>query len=252
MAAGVTFFVIFSIFPLMLGLIAIFGVFADSAEVKGELLDWIATSMPAAEDVMRTNIESITASRGTIGVIGIIGLFWSASAVFGALARAINIAWGTKEQRSFVRSKLLAIGMALSVGLLFALSAVTTAALQVLASLPGALTGNLFGDASVLVGLASLLAGLAINTLSITLLYTVVPVAATDWRKIWRSALFVSIVLEALKFAFVSYLGTFANYEAVYGPLGSVIALLFWILLSVQVVLLGAELAALRAAPAKS
>ncbi len=250
MAATVTFYAIFSLFPLLLGLIAVLGLFVDSEEVQRELLARVSEALPSAKEIVSSNIEMIIASRGTVGALGLIGVFWSASGLFGALIRGIVRAYDPPRPRPAWREKLLAIAMALSVGLLFVLSAVSTAALQFIASLPAAVAGDLFGtvlgDMSRILDLIGRVVGLAIETLALTLLYTVATPDPVRPRAIWPAALLASVLFNALKAAFVFYLATFANYQAVYGPLGSMIALLFWVLLSAQVVLLGGELAALR------
>ncbi|MCA9718410.1 MAG: YihY/virulence factor BrkB family protein [Myxococcales bacterium] len=250
MAASVTFYAIFSLFPLLLGLIAVLGLFVDSDEVQRELLERVSEALPSAKELVRSNIELIVSSRGTVGALGLIGVFWSASGLFGALIRGLDRAHAPERPRPAWREKLLSIAMALSVGLLFVLSAVSTATLQFMASLPakvaGELVGSVVAELSWLLDLVGRFVGLGIETLALTMLYTVAPSRRVRARDVWPAALLAAILFNVLKAAFVFYLASFANYQAVYGPLGSIIALLFWVLLSAQVVLLGGEVAALR------
>jgi membrane protein len=60
-------------------------------------------------------------------------------------------------------------------------------------------------------------------------LYKFIPNTKTYWRFVWPGAVLAAILFEIAKSLFVLYLDRFANYEQVYGSVGSVIALLVWI-----------------------
>ena len=75
-------------------------------------------------------------------------------------------------------------------------------------------------------------------------LYRFVPRASLRWSQVWPGAIVGGIGWEAIKKGFVWYAASVANWGAMYGPIAGVIALLFWLYLSFQVLLLGAEFAA--------
>jgi membrane protein len=80
--------------------------------------------------------------RGTLGVVGIVGLLWSASAGFGAITRAINQTLGAKRSNPFFLSKVRYFLMTVAVSIFLVLSVGVTASLEVLANLDlGALLG---------------------------------------------------------------------------------------------------------------
>ena len=139
MAAGVAFYAILSLFPMTLGLVALLSVFLDSSSVQTQLLAFFQDYLPGVNDALETNINNGTSVSGFLGVLSFLGLFWSASAVFGAISRAVNRAWDVHQDRSFVVAKLRHIAMALGVGLLFLLSVGATTAIQFLGrvDLPG-------------------------------------------------------------------------------------------------------------------
>ena len=66
----------------------------------------------------------------------------------------------------------------------------------------------------------------------------------THFRHVWPGALVAAVGFEFVKNAFAIYLATFGNYDAVYGSLGAVTAFLFFVFLSANIMLFGAELAA--------
>lgn len=234
LAAGVAYYAMLSLFPLLLGLTAIFGIFLPSEEVQKELLDFFEINLPGLVDVAEDNIEGIIRVRGILGIISIIGLIWSGTAMFGAISRAVNRAMGIRKERPFVRKKLRDLAMALGLALLFLLSLGATAVQAVLARLDIAYFA-IFAHA------ASVIAALVINGLIFLLLYKHVPNMKTTWRLILPGALLAAVLFEIAKRVFVLYTGQLANYEAVYGSLGSLIALLIWLYFSGFITVLGAE-----------
>jgi membrane protein len=237
MAAGVAYYAILSLFPLMLGLLAIFGLFLPSEAIKEELFDFFERNLPGAVDVLQQNIEDVIRLRGAVGVVSLVLLFWSASAMFGALSRAINRAWDIHRDRPFHIRKLRDLTMALGTGILFVVSVGATSALSILPATDLPVLGV---AANVGARFFAFLSSLAI----FLLLYKFIPNTKTYWRFVWPGALLAAILFEIAKSLFVLYLDRFANYELVYGSVGSVIALLVWIYVSAFIIILGAEFSA--------
>ena len=237
MAAGVAYYVILSLFPLLLGLLAIFGMFLPSEAVQEELFDFFESNLPGAIDVLERNIEDVIQLRGAIGLISLFLLFWSASAMFGALSRAINRAWDIHQDRPFHIRKLRDLTMALGTGVLFVLSVGATAVFSILRGMDLPVVGTAADYGARFLGF---LFSLAI----FLLLYKFIPNTKTFWRYIWPGALLAAILFEGAKTLFVLYLGQFASYESVYGSVASVIILLVWIYISAFMVILGAEFSA--------
>jgi membrane protein len=243
MAAGVAYYAILSLFPMTLGLIAVLSFVLESGDVKVQLLAFFQTYLPGSTGALEANIQAVGKIRGVLGFLSIVGLFWTASTVFGAISRAVNRAWDLHRDPPFYLAKLRHIGMAFSVGLLFLMSLATTAAVQVLGAVDLPEVGQLgFLESDAISILTRPLPFLF--TLSIFLLiYKFVPNTPTRWRYIWPGALLAAIAFEVSKSVFVFYLENFAAYEKVYGSLGSVIALLVWTYLSAFILIVGAEIA---------
>ena len=242
MAAGVAFYMLFSLFPLLLGLITITSFFLEAEDVQARFIDFAAEYLPGSEDLVSHNIDAVFRLRGALGIFAIIGLLWSGSAVFGALTRAINRAWDIHRDRPIYISKPRQLLMALSVAVLFYLSMsaatlVSTAGRFEPPDVPG--LDFVFEAAGrvLLQGMSFLL------TLCIFLLvYKLTPNTKTYWRYIWPGAVVCAVLFEVAKSAFIVYVDRFANYENVYGSLTPVIALLLWTYVSSFILILGAEL----------
>jgi membrane protein len=235
-AAGVAYYAVLSIFPLLLGLIAVFGFFLPSTNLQDELLKFIGNNFPGASDILRQNITSIVKLRGAMGVLSIVILFWGASSMFSAISLAINRAWDVRRYRPFLIRKAGELGMALSVGILFLLSLGTSTLISVV--------GGIFDlpvTKLIVVGLGSRLVGFLLILSVFLLLYKLIPNTRTYWRDIWPGALLAAILFEIARALLVFYLGNLANYQLVYGSIASIIALLVWIYYSAFIMILGAE-----------
>jgi membrane protein len=235
-AAGVAYYAILSIFPLVLGLIAIFGFFLPSVNLQDELLKFVGNNIPGATDILRQNIVSIVKLRGPMGVLSIGLLFWGASAMFSAINLAINRAWDIRQYRPFFLRKASELGMVFGTGILFFLSLGSSAAISIL-------RGVLDFPASklIIVDLGSRLVAFLLILVVFLLLYKLIPNTKTYWRYVWPGALLASILFEIARTLFVFFLEHFANYQLIYGSIASIIVLLVWIYYSAFIMILGAE-----------
>jgi membrane protein len=243
MAAAVAYYALFSMFPLALALIAIAGFFLGSDMLQEQLVAQMGEFLPVSQDFVVTTIEGVVFARGAIGVVAILGLIWSGSAVFGALRRSLNAAWDIETSRTFLRQKLTEFVMMGWVALLITLSIASTAGITLVRNFEIPILGLRPLDWGPLWGLVAMVLPLFFTFLTFLFLYHYVPNVPTRWREIWPGALIGAILFEAGKNVFVWYLSGFANYNAVYGPLATVVALLFWAYISAAILLLGAELA---------
>ncbi|MFC1923967.1 YihY/virulence factor BrkB family protein [Chloroflexota bacterium] len=236
LAAGVAYYSLLSLFPLVLGLIALLGLLLPSESIQKELFDFFESNFPGSSDLLERNIRDIIQLRSTLGVLSLVLLLWSGSAMFGAVSRAINRAWGIRfeHERPFYKRKPRDLAMILGIGLLLILSIGTTTVFTILSGtdLPWMSVALSFG--------AGLLAFL-LNIVIFLLLYKYIPHTRTSWHHIWPGALLAAILFEIAKTLFTLYLGRFVDYEVVYGSVGSVIALLVWVYICAFILIVGAE-----------
>jgi membrane protein len=235
-AAGVAYYAILSIFPLLLGLIAVFGFFLPSVNLQDELLKFVGNSLPGATDILRQNIASIIELRGVMGVLSLVVFFWSASAMFDAVSLAINRAWDIRRYRPFFIRKASELGMALSTGILFLLSLGASAIISILRGVFDLPVAKL-----IIVDVGSRLVAFLLILAVFLLLYKLIPNTRTYWRYVWPGALLAAILFEIARTLFVFYLENFANYQLIYGSIASIIVLLVWIYYSAFIMILGAE-----------
>ena len=242
MAAGVAYYALFSIFPLVLGLISIMSFVLEPEEIQTLLGDVMANFLPGSEQVIRDNVDAVIRLRGALGLMSFFGMLWSASAMFGALNRAINRAWDIPNDRPIYIGKPRQLLMALSVGLLFTISVASAT----IARTSERIIGSDLPIPPYLVqtiGEAILqLLSLSLMIVIFLLMYKLLPNTKTYWRYVWPGAITSAILFEISKNLFILYLDSFASYQNVYGSIAPVIVLLFWTYLGSLNVLLGAEI----------
>ncbi len=242
LAASMAYYTLLSIFPMILGLIALAGVFFTDPATRDRLVRGIASLFPGSEDLILGTIDDVVRGRGPAGMVATLALIWSASGVFSAMSTALNVIWRVPRQRGAILSGLLAIGLVLAVGIVFLVSLVLSTVLTVAARLDLPLLGISLGQIPALLPLLSLAVPLVITFAIFALIYRVVPNRRLEWRDVWPGGVLASFLFEVSKQIFVVYLSEFANLNAVYGSIGTVIALLIWSYYASFVLLLGAEL----------
>ncbi len=242
LAAAIAYYAIFSLFPLFLGFLAIIGLVLNSQSLQKSFLDIVSQNMPGAAGLVRHNVREVAGLWGALGVGSILGLIWSATGVFGAINRAMNLVWDVQEDRPFFINKLRDLGMALVVFVLFLIATSISSAIQLFASRDLGIPGQTFLRDLGLGQLALRVVPWIISFGIFLIIYRFVPKRRTHLRHIWLGAAIAATLFEASKILFVWYLGRFANYTIVYGPLASAIALLLWIYISSLILIFGAEI----------
>lgn len=246
LAAGVAYYALLSLFPLLLGLLAIGGILLSSETTYQGLLDFVTENLPGSQAFVEQNIGEVVELRGVVGLAAILGLLWTASIGFGAVARSVNRAWGIRVNRPFYIARPLHVMMALAVGALFLVSTSATSVIEVITD-PERDLGIPVQGFFVKLGLGHLLLRMVpwgINIFIFMMIYRFAPNCKTYWRYIWPGALVAAVLLEVSKGLFLWYLDNVAIYDQVYGSVTSVIVLLFWIYISALILILGAEIGA--------
>lgn len=242
LAAGVAYYAVFSLFPLMLGFLAILGLLLNSEELQQQFLDFVAANIPGASGFVSNNVQQIVRFRGILGIGGLLGLIWLGRAVFAAVSRAINRAWGIRRDRPFYINIPLQLLMTLILGTLLLLSTIATSVIQLIDNelFRGPDQGPLleFGLSYV----ALFLIPTSITLVVFLLLYRFVPNKKMRWRYVWPGALIGTVFFELSKSLFIWYLENIAIYDQIYGSLASLMAFMVWAFLSSLILILGAEI----------
>ena len=212
MAASLSYYSLLSIFPLLIGVISVLGYIFPSALVQDELFSFFEKNLPTSISLLRENIAAIIDMRGTLGILSLIGLFWSGGALFSSIGRVADRAWGVKEYRSYFFRKGRDLILAAGTGIIFFVSLGLTAISTILPviELP-------FGITMTTV-ITHILAFILIFAVFL-LIYRYIPNTRILWQDIWQGALLGALIFEGINYIFSWYLIHFANYQLVYGSI---------------------------------
>ena len=241
MAAGVAYYALFSLFPLLLGLIAILSYFLESDDIQARLTTLTAGYLPGSEQLVSDNIDAVVRLRGALSLVSVLGLLWSGSAIFGAINRAINRAWDIRTDRPMYKGKPRQMLMAAGVGVLFAISVGSATVVRTASDLTQY-------KVPVLTFLVQRVGQVLLQGLSFVLVFAIflmiykfLPNTRTYWRYIWPGALLGAVLFELAKNMFILYLER-SSFQNVYGTVTPVIVLLLWTYVSSLILLIGAEI----------
>jgi membrane protein len=245
-AAALTYYALLSLFPAVIAMISLIGIFGDPKSTTASLTEIITEIGPeSAAETFQGPIESITEHRATAGFTFFFGLVlavWSASGYTGAFMRASNVIYETREGRPFwkLRPLQLAVTLVMIVFLtLLAASLVLTGPIVAAVAKPlgvGATAVDIWNVAKWPVMALVFLLMLAI-------LYYASPNAKLRGF-VWVSpgslvAIVVWIVASGL---FGFYVANFGSYDKTYGTLGGLIVLLIWFWITNLAILFGHQL----------
>ncbi|MCK9517770.1 MAG: YihY/virulence factor BrkB family protein [Dehalococcoidia bacterium] len=242
-AAAIAYYGIFSLVPLALIILSVFGLLVD----RERIVDFVFEQLPLQDDPsVQENVRRIVERAQQISLaslgIGVVALVWSGSGIFAAVRRGLNAAAHRQQSRPFWRGKLLDVALIPSLGILIMLSLGLTAAVQGVIERAGEYAAIRPHQNLALRVAAYTLPALVTFTM-FALLYRFVPTARPRWAEAIAGALFASLLFEIAKnvYAYVLLEAPFERETAIYAGFGTVLAFLFWIFMNASILLLGAE-----------
>ena len=241
-SASIAYHSILSLFPLMLLLVGLSGVFIGHFDLTHKLATVLERYLPMKPDFILGNLAAISQSYGRVTVISFTLLLWSSSGVFLPLEKALNRAWDVEKGRRWWRSRLVALEMALVLGLLIFIS---TAFVSLNTFIHGWTRGIILHPTSLpadfVYHLMVVAATFGLTLVMFLILFQRLPNHPLGLREVLPGAMLTALFWEAARSLFTLLLPMF-NYRHVYGSIGVVVALMTWVYISSAVSLFGAQI----------
>jgi membrane protein len=243
-SAALTYYIFFSIFPLLLFAVSALGYVAFlSDSMKDDLIEAGVDAFPMLRDVLSPNgLEHIVQNRGSLAVIGLVLALYSGSGVVLALEHALNRIHHVEDEGNFFQKRLWSFKWLAALGL----AALGTVAAGTVANV---ITDVLDGGAGAAVVAVVLLAvGFALNLLIFMTAFRFLTTKEQSWGDVFPGALVGAIAFEILKYLGAAYIerGSQAR-EATFGAFATAAAFLVASYLLSQIILLSAEVNAVLA-----
>jgi membrane protein len=245
LSAQTAYYFFFSLFPLLLFLTPMLGLFGDGQQMMDALLSRLSTTLPADSlSLIRRIFSQVITARGGVGVmsLGLLLAAWSGSNIFGALMDALNIAYDVDDSRPWWRRQLLRLGSLVAAAVIVLLATAIVIDGDRFAQWVGNSLG--LGSAAVTaITLLQLLVALLLLVGQGALLFKFLPNVSQRWSTVFVASAVTSVLWIISTLLFRVYVQHFGAYNKTYGTIGGVIALLTWMYLSMFVLLTGGELA---------
>jgi membrane protein len=249
-AAALTYYGLLSLFPALIAMLSLIGIFGDPKSTTQSILEIIGEIGPAsAVETFSGPVRSLAANQNAAGFALVIGLalaLWSASAYVGAFIQASNVIYETPEGRPFWKLRPLQIAITLAMVLMMVLLAVGL----VLTGPVVEAIANPIGVSSAAVDVWNIAKWPVMALIFITmvsLLYYASPnVKLRGFKWVTPGSVVAILVWGVASAAFAFYVANFGSYNKTYGTLGGLIALLVWFWISNLAILFGHQLNAER------
>jgi membrane protein len=243
-AAQLSYYFLLALFPLLLVMMALLGIFADQGtELRNSLINYLSEVMPtSAGELVRSTVEELSNSAGAGKIsFGLLATVWAASNGMGAISETLNTAYEVKETRPYWKTRLVAIGLTAALALL------------IISALALLLYGFQIADA--IASWAGLSGAFTITwkvlqwpiilffiLLGFNLIYYFAPdIKKQEWKWVTPGAAIGVALWLLVSFGFKLYLSYFNSYSATYGSLGALIIMMLWFYFTGMAIMIGGE-----------
>jgi membrane protein len=239
LSAGITFFAVLSIAPLLVTALSVYGA-VNTPQQALEQLSSLTGMLPRdLEPLVADQLTTITTASTKVhtfrGLSSLVIALWTATTAGTYLVDALTLAYHETETRSFLRRSGLALavvlGGALLLGAVIAVAGITSRALD-----------DASGAAQVVARVLAWPALAAVMALALAVLYRFAPDRKqARWRWISGGAVLTTALWLLTSIGLFAYVQTLGSYESTYGSLAGVAISMFWLWISVFLVIVGAS-----------
>ena len=245
--AALAYYMAFSLAPMLIIATAVAGLIFGQAAARGQIFE-------QAKNLLGTDgahvVQAMIANAGRPGrgtwpaIIGVVTIVVGATSALAELKDGLDQIWNTQTGRTFrfghyvlefARTRLLAIGVILTLGLLLILSLVLSALLTGVSHAVG-----VSGTMNILLQIFNFLLSFGLVTVLFATIYKVLPAVPLAWRDVIVGAVVTAVLFNIGKHVIGVYLGSRAS-TSMYGAAGSLLVVLVWVYYSAQIFLYGAE-----------
>lgn len=244
LASGLAFNFLICFIPFILVILSVLGYFLHSSqEVLGYIRIYVEKMLPYASPRMSSNIVNLIEDRKWVGLIGFLGLIWTATRLFSStrtvLDKTLEVSW----PHGYLKEKLYDLMMVCVSGLLFLVSIIMTGLIDLIKSFPDRLGIQLPGLLWIqgwgrLIGLTG---GYLFSVLMFFILFRFLPSRRPSNRVALITSLLIAGLWDVAKYLFRLYVNLLNNFTAIYGSLGLLVVFIFWIYYSCLILVIGGE-----------
>jgi membrane protein len=244
-SAALSYYMIFSIAPVIIIVITLVGAFLGPRAVQGEIKDQLQDFLgPNGAMQIENIIRQIYNPGKTIitTILATVFLLIGATTVFNQLRKSLNTLWEVKPHAKkpwleYVLANMFSFGMIICVALLLLVSLVVQAGVSAFSDY----LKEIFSSLSIwLILIFHHSLSLIAATILFAFVFKFLSDAKLKWKMVWEGAFFTAILFSIGKHLIGLYIGK-TNVSTKYGAIGSAVMLLLWVYYSSQLVFFGAQ-----------
>jgi membrane protein len=245
-AAAIAFRVLFSLFPLIIALVSVFGLVLQDDQLRQDVIDELIEALPVSEsgqqDVQQS-IEQIATPLSALGLISLVALLWGASGMMASIRLGLEAALKVERGRPAARAKLVDFILVAAAGVLVLLIVGLSAF--------GAFFSRLVDRAAAWAGVDTTFPGVLVQDggqllaigVTVLLLYRFVPARKLRRRGALAGAVLTAVGVWGATKVLAIVFADFSRYNLIYGSLAGATTFLFFVYVVAWILLLGAEFA---------
>jgi len=246
-AAGLAYYTVFSLAPLLVFVVTVAGFFIGRSEASDQIAIQLQLIVGAELGGFLQELLGVLndqSSAGTVTVVSLVGLLFGATGIFNQIKNSVNILWGLVPRRlrgvrgylQVARSRAIPFLMVFLFGFMLSAAVLVDTVLGVAQSRIAVFFPEL---AAVLPSLSRIVVPL-LTLVTFALIYKLLPDARVRWRDVWPGALLATLLFQLGRYLLTLYLER-SNTGSAFGAAGSLVVLLVWVYFSANMLLLGAE-----------
>lgn len=242
-SAAVAYYAVFALAPLLLLAIAIAGVVFGEQAARGEISNQLSNVMgqQGAQAVQEMIANASGSGNTTASFFGVLGLVFSASAIFMVLKDAMNVMFEVPEEKSgglvnMIIKRIWSFVLVLMMGALVIASLVASTLAMNLAEM----TGNILPATEVLIQILNFIIVAILLGLVFGVLIKVLPDVSIDWKHAFKGGIITGVLFSIAKEAIAIYI-RYKSVDSAFGAAGSLVLIMLWVYLSAIVFFFGAE-----------
>lgn len=244
-AAAIAYRVLFSLFPLTIALVSIFGLVLQDDELRQSVIDELIDLLPVSESGqanVESSIEEIATPLSAIGLVSLVALLWGASGMMASIRLGLEAALKVERGRPAARAKLVDFILIAAAGVLVLFIVGLSAFGAFFSKLVDRFTewADVAAPSGILLRDGLQLAAIGVTVL---LLYRFVPARRLTRRAALAGASLTAIGVWGATKVLAVVFSDFSRYNVIYGSLAGVMTFLFFVYVVAWILLLGAEFA---------
>ncbi len=236
LAAAITYYAFLSVYPLLLIHLFLLGwLFAGDTSRQAEWEGRLFAIVPGVQELISRNLKALLQARGTIGVVGLVGLIWAGLGMAHAASWSLAQIFRVSSRPGFFRRTASSLGSLVILSMLILISTGLSAIIGGAASV---------GTQGVVLRIIGIMVTLTLDFLIFLMAYWILaPTRQFPLRHLWKGAVFGGSGWAAVRIVSVWYFAkVVSRWSVVHGTFAAALAVLVVLYFGSCLFLYGAEL----------